>query len=429
MRNPKYLLIPLFLFIVGCSFESKTLVTINDSKYTVVDFEERFQFAATDDSVKKMEKVDEFINQMLAVEEAKLMGYEDDPVVRTAFETNREEVIWRTYYNDVILNKVKVRDSEVRDLYSQIVEQYHLAQIVVAEESLANYVYAEFEKGAAFEDLLMVSLDTISNDGDIGTFSVISIPPEIMDALKNVKEGGATKPVKFGEYYLIFRVVEHSTADQPKYEEVEANIRQNLWQEKARAKGESYYNKIREKAKVEYNPEGLEILAKPESLVTEEDLNTWVVKKYDSEYVHVRSVIDAVRYARAGSRVDPQYLIDQELIPNLVYDEAVKNHHDKRTATKRKLQNTMSTLLYQKYYSDMVVEKAYVDSVEVVEYYGSHRDEFEGKNLNQAFSIVQARLRDARVDSLRSDLFAMLREKHKPEVNEAVLAQLLKEER
>jgi hypothetical protein len=77
----------------------------------------------------------------------------------------------------------------------------------------------------------------------------------------------------------------------------------------------------------------------------------------------------------------------------------------------------------------MVVEKAYVDSLEVVEYYRSHRDEFEGKNLSQAFSIVQARLRDARVDSLRGDLFKMLREKHKPEVNEAVLAQLLKEEK
>jgi hypothetical protein len=117
------------------------------------------------------------------------------------------------------------------------------------------------------------------------------------------------------------------------------------------------------------------------------------------------------------------------LIPDLIYDEAVKNHYDKRTATKRKLRNTMSTLIYQKYYSDMVVEKAYVDSMEVVKYYESHRDEFEGKNLNQAFSIVQARLRDARVGSLRSDLFAMLHEKHKPEVNEVVLAQLLKEER
>jgi hypothetical protein len=423
------MLVPLFLFIVSCSFESKTLVTINDSKYSVADFEERFRFGVTDDSVKRMETVDEFIDQMLAVEEAKLLGYEEDPVVRTAYETNEREVIWRTYYNDVILGKVKVRDSEVRELYNKIVEQYHLAQIVVAEESLANYVYAEFEKGTSFEALLMYSLDTMSNDGDIGTFSVISIPPEIMEALENVKEGGVTEPVKFGEYYLLFRVVEYSIADQPKYDEVEANIRQNLWQEKARAEGERYYNKLREKANVEYNPEGLDVLVKPESLITEEDLDKWVVKKYDSEYVYVRSVIDAVRYLRSGANVNPQYLIDQELIPDLIYDEALKNHHDKRTTTKMQLRKTLSTLLYQKYYSDMVVEKAYVDSLEVVEYYRSHRDEFEGKNLSQAFSIVQARLRDARVDSLRGDLFKMLREKHKPEVNEAVLAQLLKEEK
>lgn len=428
MRNPKYLLIPLFLFIVSCSFESKTLLTINNSKYTVADLEERFKFAVTDDSVKRMEKVDDFIDQMLAVEEAKLLGYEEDPVVRTAYETNEKEVIWRSYYNDAVLGKVKVRDSEVRELYGKLVEQYHLAQIVVAEESLANYVYAEFKKGTSFEALLVYSLDTMSNDGDIGTFSVISIPPEIMDVLKSVKVGGVTKPVKFGEYYILFRVVEHSIADQPAYDEVEANVRQNLWQEKARAEGERYYNKIREKARVEYNPEGLDILVKPESLVTEDDLDTWVVKKYDSDYVYVRSVINAVRYLRAGRNIDPQYLIDQELIPDLIYDEALRNHHDKLTTTKRKLRNTMATLLYQKYYSDKVVEKAQVDSLEAVEYYRSHRDEFEGKNFDQAFSIAQARLRDAKVDSLRSNLFKTLREKHKPEVNEAVLAQFLKEE-
>jgi hypothetical protein len=140
-------------------------------------------------------------------------------------------------------------------------------------------------------------------------------------------------------------------------------------------------------------------------------------------------VIDAVRYLRSGSGVNPQYLIDQELIPDLIYDEALKNHHDKRTSTKRQLRNTLSTLIYQKYYSDAVVEKADIDSLEIVEYYRSNRDEFEGKNLNQAFSIARARLREARVDSLRSDLFRMLREKHKLEVNETVLAQLLKEEK
>ena len=93
------------------------------------------------------------------------------------------------------------------------------------------------------------------------------------------------------------------------------------------------------------------------------------------------------------------------------------------------MEKTYSSLLYQKYYSDEVVERAVVDSAEVVEYFNTHRDEFKDKNLNEAFSLVEARVREIKIDSLRKSLFEMLREKYKPEVNEKVLAQLLKEEK
>jgi len=428
MQNLKYFLLPIFLFIVACSFESKTLLTVNDSEYSVADFRERIQFAPNDDSTMKRQKIDDFVNQMLVVEEARVRGYEDDPVVVAAYEMNKKDVIWRTYYNDAVVSKIKVRDSEVREIYNKIVEQYHLAQIVVAEESLANYLRTEVKKGTAFEELLPYSLDTLSEDGDIGTFSVISIPLEITNVLRKVKEGGVTAPVKFGEYYMVFKVLGHGIADSPKYDEVKENIKNNLLQEKMRTEGEEYYSRLLEKARVEYNPEGLEILTKPESLITEEDLNTWVVKKYDTSYVYARSVINAIHYLRRNARIDPKYLIDQELIPDLVYDEAIRKYHDRRETTKRKLRNTYGLLLYQKFYSDEVTEKVVVDSAEVIEYYRQNRDDFGEKSLDEAFSVARARVREANVDILRTNLFAMLREKYQPKINEAVVAQLLKEE-
>ncbi len=428
MHHLKFFSIPLILFVVGCSFEDKTLVTMGESEYSVADFRERFQVAG-EDSAARMNNIDEFVNQMLVVEEAKATGYDNDPVVKAAFETNRRDVIWRSYYTDVILGKVKVSDSEVQDVYKKVVEQYHLQQIVVAEESLANHVSTQLKKGASFEDVIVFSLDTMSVDGDIGTFSAMSIPPEIVSSLERVKKGGVTEPIKFGEYYLIFKVVDHMIAESPAYEDVKENIRNNLWQEKARAEGEEYFNKLMERAKVEYNPEGLEILLKPESLITEKDLNTWVVKKYDTAFVHVRSVIDAVRYLHGGSRADPKYLIEQELIPDLIYDEAVHNYYDKRKATKRKLENTYSLLLYQKFYSDKISGMAVVDSADVRQYYRENRDDFSNMDMDRAHSVITSRLRNAVIDSLRSDLFSMLRDKYKPEINEAVLTRLLKEEK
>jgi hypothetical protein len=429
MHYLKHIYIPLFLFVVGCSFEDKTLLTIGEDEYTVADFNERYQFAPADDSVKRMNLIDDYINQMLVFTEAKEQGYDDDPVVKTALETNQRDVIWRSYYSDVILGKIKVGDTEVRDTYNKIVEQYHLAQIVVAEESLANYVSNELKKGASFDDMLVFSLDTMSAGGDIGTFSIMSIPPEITISLKKVKEGGVTEPIHFGEYYMIFKVIEHMIAESPKYDDVKENIRNNLRQEKARAEGEKYFDKLTERARVEYNPEGLDILLKPESLITESDLNTWVVKKYDTAFVYVRSVIDAVRYLHAGSQVDPKYLIEQELIPDLIYDEAISKYHHKQKATKRKIANVYSMLVFQKFYSDNVTGKATVDSADVREYYRTHRDEFKDMDEKRAHSIITVRLRDEIVQNLRQGLFGRLREKYKPEINETVLVRLLKEEK
>ncbi|UCD19495.1 MAG: peptidyl-prolyl cis-trans isomerase [candidate division WOR-3 bacterium] len=429
MLYHRILFVVLFLFLVGCSNENKTVLTIGNSQYTVADFKEQIKFAPGEDSVRRMAKFEDYVNQMLVVEEAKAAGYEEDPVVKTAFETNRREVIWRSYYTDVILGKVKVSDKEVRDLYNKIIDQYHLAQIVVAEESLANHVSAELKKGRPFEELLAFSLDTLTENGDIGTFSAVSIPPEIMVSLKKVMEGGVTPVIEFGEYYMIFKVIEHTVAETPTFEEVRENIKDNIWQEKAREEGEKYFNRIMEQAKVEYNQEGLDILLKPESLLTEEDLNTWVVKKYDTSIVYVRSVIDAVRYLHGGSRADPKYLIDQELISDLIYDEAIKTYYDRRKSTKRKLRSTHASLMYQKYYSDKVLEKVVVDSAEVKEYYTAHRDEFKDREYSRAFSVARARVREAIIDSLRSDLFGELRDKYKPVVDETVLAQLLKEEK
>jgi len=84
MKNLKYLFIPFFLFVITCSFENKTLLSVNKSNYSVADFQERFQFTPNDDSAMKRERIDEFVKQMIVVEEAKAMGYEDDPVVRVS---------------------------------------------------------------------------------------------------------------------------------------------------------------------------------------------------------------------------------------------------------------------------------------------------------------------------------------------------------
>jgi parvulin-like peptidyl-prolyl isomerase len=305
IKNHKLLLL-LTVALTSCTFEDQTLATIADEKYTVADFMETHQFNKTEDSLQRVKKVDEFVNQMLFVKEAKSRGYDQDPVVLTAYETHKKDIISRGYYEASVVNKVKISDSELRKTYAKMIDQYHIAQIVFDSESLALYIEGELGKGAVFDSFLHFSLDTITENGDIGVFSAMSLPPEILEQFEKLSVNGNTKAIKFGEFYYILKMLDHSKADSPTFDEVRADLETNLKREKIREESEKFIDKLVKEARIEYNDRGLEALLKPDSLITEEDLNTWVVKKHDTSYVHVRSIRDAVMYQYRQSLWTPR---------------------------------------------------------------------------------------------------------------------------
>ena len=429
MRSKQCIILAFLVALVSCTSQNAVFLTVGNNRYSVADFMELYQFSPKEDSSKKMEKIDEFVNHMLVVTEAQALGYEKDPVVLTAFETHRKDAISRGYYETNVIKKIKIADAEIRKVYNQLVDQYHLAQIVVAQESLAQHVGKALKNGTPFDSLIHFSLDTLSKNGDIGSFPVISLPQEVFEALKKTKVGDVTDLIKIGDYYYFLKVIEHKTAEVPKFNDVKENISTNLMREKAMEKGNAFTQELLKKAKVEYNQEGLDALTKPDSLMTEADLNTWVVKKYDTAFVYVRAIRNAVQYQYQRSFIEPKQLIDRVLVPDLVYDEAIKRHFDKTPDMKKKLQNALSSLIYQKLYSDAITAEARVDSSTIAKYYKEHKNEYKDKKFSEVYTIIMAKLRDAKIDSLNHDLFSNLRKKYNPIIDETTLAKLLKEEK
>ena len=209
--NKKLLLITsgfsvLFAVLNGCSPEQQILVTIDGERYTIADFNERYQFAPTDDSLKRIEKIDEFVGQMCVVAEAQAQKYDEDPVVKAAYETHHKNIIFNSYYEDKVVNKVTVSEAEIKERYNKIIDQYHLAQIVVDQESLSRHIAAELKQGTPFDSLLPYSLDTLSENGDIGFFSVIALPPEILEVVKNTEIGKNIKETNNNIFRAICRL-------------------------------------------------------------------------------------------------------------------------------------------------------------------------------------------------------------------------------
>jgi hypothetical protein len=404
-------------------------VTVRNDKFTIQDFKDFYQFSPADDSLSRVKVINDFIDQKLAIKEAIALGYENDSLVKVSLEENKRSIIIRGYYKINVLDKIRVKENEIRKIYNQFVNQYHLAEIVVNNDSIAQYIAKELKKGVPFESLLVYSLDTISPGGDIGSNSEFSIPSEILKVLKRTKQGKVAGPIRLGDYIYFLKVIERKRLTTPKYEEVRKNIYDNLMREKAMKKGEEFIEKLLKDAQIEYNQAGLDLLRKPESLLTEEELNTWIVKKYKKNYVRVRTVISAVQEnLKKAPDLDPKFLIERELVPDLVYDLVMKKRADRHPQIKKEIKKALYSLIYQKFYQDNVLNKVVIDSQVVVDYFNAHKMDYPDKKLNDVYKQIQIKLRDERIDAIRDSLFKSLRKKYQPIINEKVYAKLLKGE-
>jgi hypothetical protein len=132
-------------------------------------------------------------------------------------------------------------------------------------------------------------------------------------------------------------------------------------------------------------------------------------------------------YQYKQSFIDPKLLIERVLIPDLMYEKAMMLHFDKNVKIKRQLENTMGLLIYQKFYNDEILEKVTIDSMEIVEYYNTHPDEFEGKKYNEVYFPIKIKLRDERISRARKEYYERLYDKYGAVINQPVLDKLLKE--
>ncbi|MCX7994586.1 MAG: peptidyl-prolyl cis-trans isomerase [candidate division WOR-3 bacterium] len=425
----KSILLLVVIFFMVCR-RNDTFVVIGDERFTLSDFNDFYQFTPADDSLRRAKIIEDFINQKMAIIEARATGYAEDSVVMASMEASKRDVIIREYYKKKVLDKIKIKESEIRKVYEQFVNQYHLAEIVVENDSVAKHIMKELKKGIPFESLLVYSLDTITPGGDIGFNSEFQMPSEVARILKRTKVGKVAGPIKLGNYIYFFKLLERRRLTSPKYEEVKENLKSNMIRQKATEFGQKYIENLLKQARVEYNQEGINLLSKPESTLTEKELNTWVVRKYDTNFVRVKTVIRSVQaHLKKAPHLDPKFLIERELIPELVFERARQEKAENYPEIRRALNKTLDILIYQKYYSDNITEKVRVDSHQVVDYYNKHKADYPDKKLGDVYTIIYAKLRDEAIAKLRDSLFSTLRKKYQPVLNQEKYAKLLKGEK
>lgn len=198
--------------------------------------------------------LDQVVDQKLLAKEAQRLRLQRDPLAQRRLLTARERVL-----GDILIESVvdrAVNDNAIRALYQ---EQQRLStksneikgrQILVASQADAEAVKKLLETGASFETLaLQRSIDqaTRFNGGDLGYFTLDSMPDAYKSALGGVQKDQTIGPFQTADGWALVKVEDIRPEEPISLEEARPQIIRFLTYDEIR----SLLGRLRQGTKVE----------------------------------------------------------------------------------------------------------------------------------------------------------------------------------
>lgn len=199
---------------------------------------------------------DKVVMDEIFMQEAERRGLVGTAEYKQQMEQARQAVLTQALRQDFI-KKNPITDEQVLAEYNKFKAQssgteYHAHHILVEKEDEAKALIAQIKGGASFDELAKKnSKDPGSGakGGDLDFAPASSYVPEFSQAMTALKKGEMTQePVKSQFGYHIIRLDDTREAKFPPLEEVNAQLRQRMEQEKLSA----FVDEIRSKAKTDY---------------------------------------------------------------------------------------------------------------------------------------------------------------------------------
>jgi len=157
--------------------------------------------------------LDEVIDQKLLSAEAVKRRIENDPLAKRRLNAARERILGDLLVDNVV--EQAVNDNAIKTLYDEQLklakqsQEYHVRQILSANQADADATKKLLSTGASFEALAMDrSTDSATrfSGGDLGYLTADAMPTTYADALKTAQTGQVIGPFKADAGWVILKV-------------------------------------------------------------------------------------------------------------------------------------------------------------------------------------------------------------------------------
>lgn len=229
--------------------DSKVLATVNSEAITEKDYENYLRLRQAnqppipDKEREKKVVLDEMINRLLLTQGALDSKLDQELDVYFQIKRHRENTLARAMIRKY-LKDAPVTDEEVKKRYDQEMEKTHKTEyrarhILARSEEEARAIIKQLKGGASFAALAKeksVDIRSGREGGDLGWFNQGAMVPEFFNAVTAMKKGEiSSEPVQTDFGFHVIRLEDSRPFKIPPFEQIQANIRQLVQQEKVDA--------------------------------------------------------------------------------------------------------------------------------------------------------------------------------------------------
>jgi peptidyl-prolyl cis-trans isomerase C len=420
------------LALVACagSPSRQVVAVVNGEKIAAVDVEtmlpQNLDPLRADTVTKQV--LDGIITRKLFAQEAKREGMEKDAEYQVELE--QKALVNQRLSDTVTAPGNRLTDAELQAAYKLLQTEAHLRVISVPDESLARRLAAELDQGAVFESLAVKHSKhpSAAKGGDAGFVPVLYIDEPLRARVMVLKPGQHTEPTQVSSVWQIAELLETRPSDPgpPPLSQYGPEFERRLKQLQRRELANQYMAKLR--ARITYNPAGLDILCKPVDSITEADKDVAVAYKDKSKYVKVARLLPvAAQFPPTLDSAMKKYAVRRAIEEDLMYENALRMGLDKAPDIGRQLAAERENVLYKALFKKEITDKLVVTDADVMDYFRQRRENFTTTDTSQVASMIRSRLLNERRDARMKEYVAELKAKAKITINRAALAAVEKE--
>ncbi|MCD6155610.1 MAG: peptidylprolyl isomerase [Candidatus Atribacteria bacterium] len=202
--------------------------------------------------------LEQWIRQILLVQEAQKEGLAEDPEVARKIENLRKQILIQELIQRKIVNVVKVTDEEIEDEYTAHPELYtepekvKAKHIMVSSEQQAQEVLNELRSGKPFEEVAKEKSESpdASSGGDMGYVERGDLSEEIEKVVFELAPGNFSDAIKTDYGFHIFMVEEHVPPRLKEIDEVKEEITARLLPKKQQEAFEELIRELKKSSEI-----------------------------------------------------------------------------------------------------------------------------------------------------------------------------------